>query len=212
MKKLVTLLTALTLMFTSAALAETAFKTDEAGHPVFENFGEAKQYARAGLIESDYYMIIVPEDHTFYRIRTDYDEKAKALYENYSKLIENKELANDAIKQFQEYCSTLPAQYDSEFTADPISQKELDKLVGKTLKEAKEEGYTQLPYYNTEETDIVSFALEQGMFRYSVTLNESYAFYRECYEKNNFDNLTIKSMTWDGQFAIDAYHDKSDEQ
>ena len=60
MKKLVTLLTALTLMFTSAALAETAFKTDEAGHPVFENFGEAKQYARAGLIESDYYMIIVP--------------------------------------------------------------------------------------------------------------------------------------------------------
>ena len=79
MKKLVTLLTALTLTFTSAALAETAFKTDEAGHPVFENFGEAKQYARAGLIESDYYMIIVPEDHTFYRIRTDYDEKAKTV-------------------------------------------------------------------------------------------------------------------------------------
>ena len=124
----------------------------------------------------------------------------------------NHEESNDAIKQFQEYCSTLPAQYDSEFTADPISQEELDKLVGKTLKEAKEEGYTQLPYYNTEETDIVSFALEQGMFRYSVTLNESYAFYRECYEKNNFDNLTIKSMTWDDQFAIDAYHDKSDEQ
>ena len=57
MKKLITLLTALILLFTSAVLAEETFKTDEAGHPVFGNFGEARQFSQNGLVESDFYTV-----------------------------------------------------------------------------------------------------------------------------------------------------------
>ena len=76
MKKLIALLTALILLFTSAALAEEAFKTDEAGHPVFGNFGEARQFSQNGLVESDFYMILVAKENTFYRVVADYDETA----------------------------------------------------------------------------------------------------------------------------------------
>ena len=212
MKKLVTLLTALTLMFASAALAEAAFKTDEAGHPVFENFGEAKQYSNVGQIEPDCYIILVQEDNTVYRIVADYDAKAKALYEDYMKIVENRKPVADTFTAFEKYCSTLPARYDSEFTVNPVSQEELDKLAGKTLREAEKDAYSLIPYRYTEETDIISCALERGMYIYTVTLNESWEIYQKCEAESNFDSLTIKNVTWDGRFSTEAFHGESDKQ
>ena len=207
MKKLITLLTALILLFTSAVLAEETFSTDEAGHPVFGNFGEARKFSQNGLVESDFYMILVAKENTFYRVEADYDETAKNLYEEYRKYAEGEDRGkgNDAFATFVEYCCTLPVKYAGEFTADPIEQEVLDELVGKTMKEAKDEGYTLLPYSYTPEDDVVLFELEKGLFRYAVKLNESGKVYQECYNKNNYDDLTIKSIKWEGSLSFEAY-------
>lgn len=69
MKKLITLLTALILLFASASLAEEAFRTDEAGHPVFTNLEEANQHSTGSMLRSDCNIIIVAKDNTYYRIK-----------------------------------------------------------------------------------------------------------------------------------------------
>ena len=72
MKKLIALLTALILLFSSVAfaadtylpVADTPFNTDEYGRPVFTNLEDANQHGNGGMLESDYYIIIVAKDNT----------------------------------------------------------------------------------------------------------------------------------------------------
>ena len=207
MKKLIALLTALILLFASASLAEEAFRTDEAGHPVFTNLEEANQHSTGSMLRSDCNIIIVAKDNTYYRMIADFDENAKTLWKDYIYYLNtgDADKMNEASRAYYNYNSTLPVRYDSEFTADPIEQAELDILAGKTVREVKEEGYTLLPFHYSEEPGIAFFMLEKGFFRYNIELNESSDTIQECAAKDNYDDLTIKSVKWSGSFSSDAY-------
>ena len=207
MKKLITLLTALILLFASASLAEEAFRTDEAGHPVFTNLEEANQHSTGSMLRSDCNIIIVAKDNTYYRMIADFDENAKTLWKDYIYYLNtgDADKMNEASRAYYNYNSTLPVRYDSEFTADPIEQAELDILAGKTVREVKEEGYTLLPFHYSEEPGIAFFMLEKGFFRYNIELNESSDTIQECADQSNYDDLTIKSVKWSGSFSSDAY-------
>ena len=214
MKKLIALLTALILLFSSVAFAadtylpaDAPFDTDESGHPVFTNLEDANQHGNGGMLESDYYIIIVAKDNTYYRMIADFDENAKTLWKNYIYYLNtgDADKMNEASRAYYNYNSTLPVRYDSEFTADPIEQAELDILAGKTVREVKEEGYTLLPFHYSEEPGIAFFMLEKGFFRYNIELNESSDTIQECADQSNYDDLTIKSVKWSGSFSSDAY-------
>lgn len=215
MKKLSALFTALILLFSSVAfaadtylpVADTPFNTDEYGRPVFTNLGEALRHNTGGLLESDYYITIVAKGSTYYRMIADYDENAKTLWEDYIYYLNTGDIdkMNEALRAYNNYNSTLPVRYDSEFTADPIEQAELDLLAGKTVREVKEEGYTLLPFHFSKEPGIPFFMLEKGFFRYSIELNESSDTIQECADQSNYDDLTIKSVKWSGSFSSDAY-------
>ncbi len=214
MKKLIALLTALILLFSSVAFAagtylpaDAPFDTDESGHPVFTNLEDANQHGNGGMLESDYYIIIVAKDNTYYRMIADFDENAKTLWEDYIYYLStgDTDKMNEAFRAYHNYSSALPVRYDSEFTADPIEQAELDILTGKTVREVKEEGYTLLPFHNSKEPGIAFFMLEKGFFSYSIELNESSDTIQECAAKDNYDELTIKIVEWNGAFSTDAY-------
>ena len=202
LKKLIILLTALILLFASAALAEETFKTDEAGHPVFENFGEAS-LSSPGLYTLDKCFTIVEYRNTYYRMTAGYDEQAKDLWND--SLSTDKEKASEATDALFDYCKILPVKYDGEFSAVPLKQEELDKLVGKTLKEATKEGFSYISTHYYEEPDSITFTLDKGYFQYVIELDISFEEYKDHLKQDDFDDLTIKSANWNGSFSSLAY-------
>ena len=96
------------------------------------------------------------------------------------------------------YVKTLPISYSEAFTADPMSQMEMDALVGKTIGELREAGYDDSES-GTEGDDIV-YVMRNGLFEYSYIVDADFDAYEKAQEEwpDGGNDFVIKSVSFHG--------------
>ena len=139
MKKTIALMLALLMLCTaSVALAEEDGKLE----PLFATVGDALAAAGENPIaggEEDYYAVITEQDGKYYRSVAELDDKAKALEQ--AILEADIDHMEEAFAARDEYLITLPIAYSEMFTVEPMTEAEMDDLVGQTIEELREAGY-----------------------------------------------------------------------
>ena len=168
---------------------------DAGSAPLFGTLGQAMEEANYDGVaggDEDRFAILVEKDGVYYRVVALLDEEAKALNE----AIFGAEDIDAAMAAFDAKVKTLPVDLTEEITAAPKAQAELDTLVGKTLSEAEEAGYTIWSTgYNGEG---ILIELCSGLFTYNVEINESNDEFIARYERDDIGGLTVKSVTCSG--------------
>ena len=211
MKKLVAVLSIVMILLTSVALAQDyatptdiratptdmrAVNRDMVQRPSFDTFGEAlkAEPADEAFYNDKFCATIVQSDGVYYRFVAKYDKEAKNLWNEAQKA--DPADGTDPMQAFQDYINKLPVKYDGEFTEQPLEQGELEKLIGKTVAEAKKAGYSFIRGEQEESTPEVTCGLTKGYFSYLITLNESYDVYQEHDLQSSYDDLTIQKVTF----------------
>ena len=211
------------LLILTVILLFTASSVYAEEPPLFSTFGEAANAAMETVGEGEspycissegYCVALIKRDGHFFRAVTFFDEHG---YELYSAFIEANEpekekFAEDEYRTLEEYLMTLPVQYTEELTVIPLTQEELDAMVGKTIKEMMSEpwemGMRNYPE-NAEENGDVVFPMVKGFCEYELVINEPFEVYQErracdhydpvtMMSLRNYEDLTVKCMRYSG--------------
>lgn len=181
MKKMISLVLALVMLCTVLGVLA------EEGHiaPLYATVGEALDDGMEGHViaggEGDYYAVVTQKDGKYYRSVAFYDEKAKELEEVSNNLdfeaedfFEKLEAAMNAAEAYRK---TLPIAYSEQFTAQPLTNEEMEAMVGKTLYQLMEEGFeigsngTEL---GEEEEMLIVYSLRYGVFDYACVVDANF--------------------------------------
>lgn len=195
MKKTIALMLALLMLCTaSVALAEEDGKLE----PLFATVGDALAAAGENPIaggEEDYYAVITEQDGKYYRSVAELDEKAKALEQAiWEADVDHME---EAFAARDEYLKTLPIAYSEMFTVEPMTEAEMDDLVGQTIEELREAGYEDRESGtdgDENEELVIAYVLRNGYFEYRCVVDADF----ETYEKAQAGELD------DGDFVVQA--------
>ena len=198
MKKILALVLAVMMLGTACcALAEEA-----QGAPMYATYGDALDAARkaageegnvvAGSYNGDYAAVVTEEDGKYFRHVAYYDKKLTEMEDARNEL--NYE-ADDywekweaASAEIDEYMRTLPIAYSEEFTAEPMTQEELDALAGKTISELVDAGWENVGYGGAEG---IVYMMRNGLFQYDLAVDADI----EAFEKAMEDGS-------DGAFVV----------
>ncbi len=195
MKKLMTILLAVTLLCAATAFAdELPAETDSFR---FETFGDAVATMEEGdsfAILDGYTVAVIMRDGRCFRVVAPLDDHAKELYAAY---LEDGDYSIDKFTALSEYSRTLPVQYSEELAVVPYTQKELDAMAGKTIEEVMSEpwelGMRNYPE-NAEAGEEIVFPMVKGFCEYELVINEPYEVYQERRAGDRFDPVTIMSL------------------
>lgn len=195
MKKTIALMLALLMLCTaSVALAEEDGKLE----PLFATVGDALAAAGENPIaggEEDYYAVITEQDGKYYRSVAELDDKAKALEQAiWEADVDHME---EAFAARDEYLKTLPIAYSEMFTVEPMTEAEMDDLVGQTIEELREAGYEDRESGtdgDESEELVIAYVLRNGYFEYRCVVDADF----ETYEKAQAGELD------DGDFVVQA--------
>ena len=195
MKKTIALMLALLMLCTaSVALAEEDGKLA----PLFATVGDALAAAGETPIaggEEDYYAVITEQDGKYYRSVAELDDKAKALEQ--AILEADIDHLEAAFAARDEYLKTLPIAYSEMFTVEPMTEAEMDDLVGQTIGELREAGYEDRESGtdgDENEELVIAYVLRNGYFEYRCVVDADF----ETYEKAQAGELD------DGDFVVQA--------
>lgn len=195
MKKTIALMLALLMLCTaSVALAEEDGKLE----PLFPTVGDALAAAGENPIagsEEDYYAVITEQDGKYYRSVAELDDKAKALEQ--AILEADIDHLEAAFAARDEYLKTLPIAYSEMFTVEPMTEAEMDDLVGQTIGELREAGYEDRESGtdgDENEELVIAYVLRNGYFEYRCVVDADF----ETYEKAQAGELD------DGDFVVQA--------
>ena len=163
MKKLMTILLAVTLLCAATAFAdELPAETDSFR---FETFGDAVATMEEGdsfAILDGYTVAVIMRDGRCIRVVAPLDDHAKELYAAY---LEDGDYTIDKFTALSEYSRTLPVQYSEELAVVPYTQEELDAMAGKTIEEVMSEpwglGMRNYPE-NAEAGEEIVFPMVKG--------------------------------------------------
>ena len=211
MKKTIALMLALLMLCTaSVALAEEDGKLA----PLFATVGDALAAAGETPIaggEEDYYAVITEQDGKYYRSVAELDDKAKALEQ--AILEADIDHLEAAFAARDEYLKTLPIAYSEMFTVEPMTEAEMDDLVGQTIGELREAGYEDRESGtdgDENEELVIAYVLRNGYFEYRCVVDADF----ETYEKAQAGELDdgdivvqavqVRGMTGDACFK--RYH------
>ena len=191
MKKCLYILLVLAMVFSiCCAFAEDA----EIPNVAFETIGEA--YALVGNTGycdwgDEKIIVLIDLDGRYFRVVATMDETAK---EKQKAMIESD---GNLFDDYQQYIESLPVDYVEEITARPISQEDLDLLVGKTISELGADGYSMFAI-TWNGGDELFFTLANGFFCYDFGLNASFEDYEKADMEGTFGDLTVKSVKFAG--------------
>ena len=185
MKKTIALMLALLMLCTaSVALAEEDGKLE----PLFATVGDALAAAGENPIaggEEGYYAVITEQDGKYYRSVAELDEKAQALEQAiWEADIDHIE---EAFAARDEYLKTLPIAYSEMFTVEPMTEAEMDDLVGKTIGELREAGYEDRESGTDggeNEEMVIAYVLQIGFFEYRCVVD---ADFEACFKRYHAD-------------------------
>lgn len=161
----------------------------------YANCGEANKMLQ-GCVYGRYFCVLGGEKNgEYYRAVTKYDETALRLLAEAVGIDHEKDREGHsaALTSFFSYCGTLPVSYEEKITAVPAGQKELDAYTGKTLAEVYREGFSLYNHY-CEYAENIVFELDKGFYRYRFIMNATPEEYEERKEKEQFNDLTVKSV------------------
>ena len=180
------------------------------GVPPFKTVREA----RGGINRSGWYSesgekttITTEIGGRFFRYTAFLDEEGKKLYEDCYAADSNEAARREAYRKLDRYRDMQPITRAEELTAVPLAQEELDALAGKALGEletalsARDKGFWYYPMNLTTAQDMgeeVTFRLENGLFDYTVTVNETYEECLACKEAGDYSALTVRSAVFAG--------------
>ena len=214
MKKTLTVLAVVIVLFSTAVLAEDlSAGTDHQDLFRFASFSEAVKAANEtaeagdtpyGISSEGYCVALIRRDGRFFRTVTFLDEHGKELYAAYlDTRSENGEFAEEEYKTLDAYIMTLPVQYTEELTVVPLSREELDAMAGKTLWDVVLEPsgmQIQDRPDNVEAGKDIVFRASKGFCEYELVVNESAEVYQELRaadrNPNDYLNLTIRSAKY----------------
>ena len=201
MKKIHLLILTVILLFTACSVyAEEP--------PLFSTFGEAVNAAMETVGEGEspycissegYCIALIKRDGHFFRAVTFFDEHG---YELYSAFIEANEpekdkFAENEYRTLEEYLMTLPVQYTEELTVVPLTQEELDTMIGKTIAEVMSEpwemGMMNYPEDAEANGDVI-FPMVKGFCEYELVINEPFEVYQERRTRDHNDPVTVMSL------------------
>lgn len=179
------------------------------GVPPFKTLREAGGFLNRGWYsESRERTVVSTEiDGRFFRYIALMDEEGKKLYDDYYAADRDEAARREAYNRLARYRDMLPITRAEELTAVPLAQEELDALAGKTLGELKDalstgdNGFWYYPMNLTTAQDMgeeVTFRLENGLFDYTVTVNETYEECLACKEAGDYSALTVRSAGFKG--------------
>ena len=184
MKKIIALiLAAIMLCAVPAALAEEEGRLD----PLYATVGDAliggaEGRIIAGGIPGDYYAVVTEKDGKYYRSVAPYDEKLTALEEAAYSLDPE---ADD---------------YFDQFTAQPLSNEEMESWIGKTISELEEAGF-EIFSSGTEggEDDMyIAYTMRYGVFDYCCVVDVDFDSYMAAQENSAEGSLVVKGMACAG--------------
>ncbi len=197
--------------FLSLVLLCAAFTASaEANEPLYATVGDALAAAGEFPIaggEDDYYAVVTEVNGTYYRsvAETDdrYRELQQAVWEAEPEQMDAAYAAVDA------HVKTLPIVYSEAFTAAPMTQEEMDALVGKTVGELREAGYEERES-GTEGGDIV-YAMRNGLFDYSFVVDSDFDAYEKAQKEwpDGGNDFVIKGVSFRGvtsEAVLKRYH------
>ena len=209
MKKILALVLAVMMLGTACcALAEEA-----QGAPMYATYGDALDAARkaageegnvvAGSYNGDYAAVVTEEDGKYFRHVAYYDKKLTEMEDARNEL--NYE-ADDYWEKWEaasagidEYMRTLPIAYSEEFTAEPMTQEELDALAGKTISELVDAGWESEGSGGGD--DGIIYTMRSGVFDYDLTVDADL----ETYEKALEDGSDGAFVVTGGKFGGITY-------
>lgn len=193
MKKIVALILSVMLLCVSfTALAETM-------EPLYATVGDALAAAGENPIaggEDDYYAVVTEVDGKYYRsvAETDdiYTELQEAIWEATPEEMEA------AFAAAEEYVKTLSITYSEVFTVAPMTQADMDALVGKTLGELREAGYEERE--SGTEGDDIAYVMRNGLFEYSFVVDADFDAYEKAQEEwpDGGKDFVIQSVSFHG--------------
>ena len=209
MKKILALVLAVMMLGTACcALAEEA-----QGAPMYATYGDALDAARkaageegnvvAGSYNGDYAAVVTEEDGKYFRHVAYYDKKLTEMEDARKEL--NYE-ADDYWEKWEaasagidEYMRTLPIAYSEEFTAEPMTQEELDALAGKTISELVDAGWESEGSGGGD--DGIIYTMRSGVFEYDFTVDADF----DAYEKALEDGSDGAFVVTGGKFGGITY-------
>lgn len=191
MKKMFALVLAVMMLCAAyTAMAETTA-------PLYATIGDALSAAGENPIaggEDGYYAVVTEEDGRYYRSIAETDDKYNELQAaTWEAEPDQMEAAFAAV---DEYVKTLPISYSETFTAEPMSQAEMDDLVGKTLGDLREAGYEERE--SGTEGDGIAYVMRNGLFEYSFAVDADFDAYEKAQEDGSDGDFVIKSVSFHG--------------
>ena len=203
MKKLISVLVLVTVLFSAGALAEELRdRTDPFRFSAFKEAAYASDGAETvfTIVSGEgYAAALIKKDGHIYRAFADFDERAEKLCDalRSAGAIDDGGFPTEEWSSLQEYIMTLPVQCTEELTIVPFSQEELDAMVGKTITEVMSEpwdmGMMHYPENPGAGKDIV-FPMVKGFCEYEMVINEPFEAYQERQARDHFDPVTMLSL------------------
>ena len=176
------------------------------GLPGFTSIRDALDSAD-GYVEirnhDGYIVLMMEQDGRYFRLASLQDEHAKGLYQ--SAWAQDDRAA--AWEVYDEYAWALPLYIAEELPEAPMSQAELDKLKGKTVRELMDEGFGE------------EIILSESELAAPVTIKLEYGFYEYEFDVTNIASgypylMTVRSGKFSGfsraAFEIDGQGELSD--
>ena len=180
MKKMIALVLS-TLLLSAMLLCAALPALAEAMDPLYATVGDALAAAGEFPIaggEDGYYAVVTEKDGTYYRSVAETDDKYAELQQ--ATWEAEPEQIEAAYANLDEYVKTLPIAYSEEFTAVPMSQADMDALVGKTLGELREAGYEERE--SGTEGDAIAYVMRNGLFDYTFVVDADFDAYEKAQE------------------------------
>lgn len=200
MKKLIALILSLIMLLgaVSCALAE-------GGEPMFATVGDALAAAGEHPVaggEEDYYAVVTEKDGKYYRSVAITDDRYRELQE--ATWTVEPEQIEEAFAAVEEYVKTLPIAYTEVFTAEPMSQEEIDTFVGKTIAELREAGLEDRESgsdIDEKEELIIVYVMRSGVFDYRLVVDADFDTYQKAQEEEGVDAggaFVVRSARFEG--------------
>ncbi len=205
MKKTIALIVAAVML--CAAMAALAEEGQIA--PLYATVGDAledsdEDRAIAGG-EADYYAVVTQKDGKYYRSVAYSDETMNELQEAINNLDFEEEdffeKLEAAMNAADEYRMTLPIAYSEEFTALPLTDGEMESMLGKTLAQLTEEGFeigNNGTEYDDEDEMVIVYSLRYGVYDYNCVVEADFDQYIAAQENDTEGDLVVKGVSLAG--------------
>ena len=196
MRKIIAVLAAIILLFSTVAFAEDLSTLPDEERFAYTSFRDAVDDAGEYAVvnrDIDYLAVAAEKDGRYFRTVTILDDEAKKLYMAFM----TAEDSGAALEAFDAYAWSLPVCYTEEITAKPKDQAELDAQTGKTVGELLEEGYSFYGIGGGENLPTV-VDLSSGLFIYEFEVDASFEQYREHEGWEGLESMKVKKGALSG--------------